>query len=63
MRRRVECGCGFAVEGDDDDLVEAARIHARERHGVELGRGLVLAAATDVGAPPDLEMTDVRRLR
>lgn len=46
--RRVECGCGFAVEGEDDDLVEAARAHGRYRHGLELGPGLVLSLATDV---------------
>lgn len=57
MQRRVECGCGFAVEGDDDDLVASAQVHARSRHGVELGAGLILSIAVDGEADPLAPLT------
>jgi len=46
--RRVECGCGFAVEGEDDDVVSAAQAHAQVRHAVPIGAALVLALAEPV---------------
>ena len=45
---RVECGCGFAVEGGEDEVVEAARRHAEVAHGLELADGIVRALARPV---------------
>jgi hypothetical protein len=45
---RVECGCGFAVEGGEDEVVEAARRHAEAVHGLELADGIVRALARPV---------------
>ena len=46
--KRVECGCGFAVEGDDEDVVAAARAHAERRHSLPVAEGLVLGMARPI---------------
>ena len=47
---RVECGCGYAVEGSEDEVVDAARRHAEHVHGIELADGIVRALARPVPA-------------
>lgn len=42
---RIECGCGCAVEGDEDEVVDAARRHADTEHGIALADGIVRALA------------------
>jgi len=42
---RLDCGCGFAVEGGEDEVVEVARSHARTVHGLRLTDGVVRALA------------------
>ena len=42
---RLDCGCGFAVEGDEDEVVDAARRHAEHVHGLQLVDGIVRALA------------------
>ena len=42
---RVECGCGFAIEGGEDEVVDAARHHADRVHGIQLADGIVRALA------------------
>jgi predicted small metal-binding protein len=32
----VACGCGFVVEGGEDEVVDVARRHASDVHGIEL---------------------------
>lgn len=44
-RYRLDCGCGFAVEGDEDEVVDAARRHAEHAHGIQLADGIVRALA------------------
>lgn len=53
--RRVECECGFAVEGDDEDVVTAAQAHARRRHDVPVADSLVLALARPIVVPDKAE--------
>lgn len=48
---RLECGCGFAVEGDEDEVVAAARRHAEAVHGIELADGIVRALAQTIIRP------------
>lgn len=38
---RLDCGCGFAVEGGEDEVVEVARDHALRMHGIRLADGIV----------------------
>jgi predicted small metal-binding protein len=46
MTKVLQCPCGFSVrESSDDALVEAAQVHARTAHGVDLTREQVLAMA------------------
>ncbi len=49
MTKIINCDCGRVVRGDsDDELVAAARKHAREAHGMELTREQVLSLAVPV---------------
>jgi hypothetical protein len=48
---RIECGCGFAVEGDEDEVVDAARRHADTAHGIDLADGIVRALARPIEEP------------
>jgi predicted small metal-binding protein len=45
MQMVIECECGWSSQGPEDALVQATRRHAREAHGMDLGREQVLAAA------------------
>jgi predicted small metal-binding protein len=46
MTKVLQCPCGFSVrESSDDALVEAAQVHARTAHGIDLTREQVLAMA------------------
>jgi hypothetical protein len=47
---RVECGCGFAVEGNEDEVVDAARRHAETAHSIDLADGIVRALARPIAA-------------
>lgn len=48
MTARVQCECGFVLEGTDADLVDAAQHHARRVHGMEVAASLVLSLARPV---------------
>ncbi len=48
---RIECGCGFAVEGVEDEVVAAARRHADDVHGIALADGIVRALAHPIPGP------------
>jgi predicted small metal-binding protein len=46
MEKVIQCPCGTAVRGkDEDELVSKAQQHARELHGMELTREQALAMA------------------
>ncbi len=46
MTKVIKCDCGFVVRGDtDDELVQAARRHAKEVHDMDLTAEQVLAMA------------------
>lgn len=46
MTKVIKCDCGFVVRGDtDDELVKAARSHARDVHEMELTDEQILAMA------------------
>lgn len=46
MAKVLQCPCGFAArEADDESLIEAAQLHARSTHGIELTREQALAMA------------------
>jgi hypothetical protein len=60
MLRRLECECGFAAEGGDDELVVTIQHHAREVHHLELDRARILRLATcssPDSATPETEPT------
>lgn len=43
---RLECDCGFVAQGvSEDDLVVAARVHARVAHRMHLTAQQILAVA------------------
>jgi hypothetical protein len=46
--QRVECECGFVIEAVDTEVVDAARRHSRDVHGIELTADFVLALARPV---------------
>lgn len=46
--QRIECDCGFVIEAMDPEVVDAARRHGREVHGLELTADFVRALATPV---------------
>ena len=46
MTKVIKCDCGFVVRGDtDDELVNAARQHAKEVHDMDLTAEQILAMA------------------
>lgn len=46
MTKVIKCDCGFVVRGDtDDELVQAARRHAKDFHDMDLTAEQVLAMA------------------
>ncbi len=46
MTKIIKCDCGFIVRGEtDDELVAAARRHAREVHDMDLTSDQALAMA------------------
>ena len=46
MAKVINCDCGFVVRGaDDDELVANAQAHAKDAHGMEIGRDQALALA------------------
>jgi predicted small metal-binding protein len=55
---RVACGCGFAVEGDEEEVVVAARHHADTVHGISLADGIIRAMAHPVGSAPEPDTFD-----
>jgi hypothetical protein len=46
--QRIECECGFVIEAVDPEVVDAARRHSREAHGIELTAAFVRALARPV---------------
>lgn len=46
--QRIECDCGFVIEAMDPEVVDAARRHSREVHGIELTAVFVRTLATPV---------------
>ena len=56
--RRLDCGCGFAVEGEEDEVVVAARHHARHVHGISLTDGMVRAMARAIPESTGAARTD-----
>ena len=61
--RRVECECGFGVQGGDADVVSAAQRHARVVHHMELTSSFILAIARSAGAESgdSIDLTDAMR--
>jgi predicted small metal-binding protein len=49
VARRVACECGFAVEGDEAEVVAAALLHAKDVHGMVLTPTLIQAVSQPVG--------------
>lgn len=50
MTKVIKCDCGFVVRGQtDDELVEAATVHAKEAHDMELTAEQILAMAEPAG--------------
>jgi hypothetical protein len=46
MVKVIQCPCGYVIrEADDDAVVEAAMLHARSVHDIELTREQALAMA------------------
>lgn len=46
VHRVLRCDCGFEAAGaSDDELVDAAQLHARDSHATEVAAELVLALA------------------
>jgi|GEM_PF-3452355 len=45
IRKTVRCYCGYAAEGEDDELVTAVQTHVRDVHRMEYTREEVLAIA------------------
>lgn len=46
MTKMIKCDCGFVVRGDtDDELIKAARSHAKEVHDMDLNAEQILAMA------------------
>jgi predicted small metal-binding protein len=46
MTKVIKCDCGFVVRADtDDELVTAARQHAKEVHDMDLTAEQILAMA------------------
>ena len=46
MTKVIKCDCGFVVRGEtDDELVDAARSHAKEVHDMDLTADQILAMA------------------
>lgn len=46
MTKIIKCDCGYIVRGEsDDELVAAARKHAREVHDMDLTNDQALAMA------------------
>jgi predicted small metal-binding protein len=46
MTKVIKCDCGFVVSGDtEDELVSAARRHAKEVHDMHLTTEQILAMA------------------
>jgi predicted small metal-binding protein len=45
MTKVIKCDCGFVVRGDEDELVKAARRHAKEVHDMDLTAEQILAMA------------------
>lgn len=46
MTKVIKCDCGYVARGrTDEELVSAARAHARDVHGMELTAEQVLAMA------------------
>jgi hypothetical protein len=46
--QRIECECGFGIEAVEPEVVDAARRHSREVHGIELTADFVRALARPV---------------
>jgi predicted small metal-binding protein len=46
--QRIECECGFVIEAVDPEVVDTARCHSREVHGIELTADFVRALAHPV---------------
>lgn len=46
MTKMIKCDCGYVVKGDsDEELVRAARAHAKNVHDMDLTAEQVLAMA------------------
>ena len=46
MTKVIKCDCGFVVRGNsDEELVQAAKAHARDVHEMDLDAEQVLAMA------------------
>jgi predicted small metal-binding protein len=46
MKKVIQCPCGSAIEGkDDDDVVQKAQEHAKAIHGMDLTREQALSMA------------------
>lgn len=50
--QRIECECGFVIEAVDPEVVDAARRHSRDVHGIELTAAFVRALARPVPDRP-----------
>ena len=47
MAKIINCDCGFVVRGDtDEELVAAAKSHAKEVHNMDMTAEQALALAT-----------------
>ena len=46
--QRIECECGFVIEAEETEAVDAARRHSRDHHGIELTPDFVRALGRPV---------------
>jgi predicted small metal-binding protein len=44
----VECECGWATRGEEDLVIAATQVHARQIHGDEITKDQVLAKARPI---------------
>jgi predicted small metal-binding protein len=49
MTKVIKCDCGYVVRGaSDDELVQAAQVHAKDVHDMDLTADQILAMAEPV---------------
>ena len=45
MSWTITCACGWTVDGDEDDIVDAAQEHGRRLHNMEITKEQAMAMA------------------